>query len=65
VTAVAVKEAFVRMHASGLIYRDTRLVNWDCRLLTAISDIEVCVCGVRVCGGGGGVRLLPARRMDV
>eukprot|EP00898_Chlorokybus_atmophyticus_P007302 jgi/Chlat1/7573/Chrsp63S07062 len=37
----AVMEAFVRMHADGLIYRDNRLVNWDCRLRTAISDIEV------------------------
>ena len=37
----AVKEAFVRMHKDGLIYRDNRLVNWCCRLKTAISDIEV------------------------
>ena len=37
----AVKEAFVRMHADGLVYRDNRLVNWCCRLKTAISDIEV------------------------
>ena len=37
----AVKEAFVRMHAEGLVYRDNRLVNWCCRLKTAISDIEV------------------------
>ena len=25
----------------GLVYRDNRLVNWDCRLKTAVSDIEV------------------------
>ncbi|KAG2438857.1 hypothetical protein HXX76_005397 [Chlamydomonas incerta] len=37
----AVKEAFVRMHAGGRIYRDNRLVNWCCRLKTAVSDIEV------------------------
>ncbi|VAH73821.1 unnamed protein product [Triticum turgidum subsp. durum] len=37
----AVTEAFVRLHKDGLIYRDYRLVNWDCTLLTAISDIEV------------------------
>ena len=39
--SVAVKEAFVRMHKKGLIYRDTRLVNWSCAMNTAISDIEV------------------------
>ncbi|KAF9598518.1 hypothetical protein IFM89_028050 [Coptis chinensis] len=37
----AVTEAFVRLHREGLIYRDYRLVNWDCVLRTAISDIEV------------------------
>ncbi|KAF7035506.1 hypothetical protein CFC21_046373 [Triticum aestivum] len=37
----AVTEAFVRLHKDGLIYRDYRLVNWDCTLLTAISDIEI------------------------
>lgn len=37
----AVKEAFVRLHSDGLIYRDNRLVNWCCRLKTAISDVEV------------------------
>ncbi|XP_041998006.1 valine--tRNA ligase, mitochondrial 1-like isoform X1 [Salvia splendens] len=37
----AVTEAFVRLHKQGLIYRDIRLVNWDCVLRTAISDIEV------------------------
>ncbi|CAM8986230.1 unnamed protein product [Rhodiola kirilowii] len=39
--AVTETEAFVRLHKSGLIYRDIRLVNWDCVLRTAISDIEV------------------------
>ncbi|KAM2975805.1 hypothetical protein FF1_001925 [Malus domestica] len=37
----AVTEAFVRLHKQELIYRDNRLVNWDCVLRTAISDIEV------------------------
>ncbi|KAF2939124.1 valine--tRNA ligase, mitochondrial 1 isoform X1 [Oryza sativa Japonica Group] len=37
----AVTEAFVRLHKEGLIYRDNRLVNWDCTLLTSISEIEV------------------------
>ena len=37
----AVLEAFVRLHEDGLIYRDNRLVNWCCRLKTAVSDIEV------------------------
>jgi len=36
----AVLEAFLRMHANGLIYRDNRLVNWDTRLQSAVSDIE-------------------------
>ena len=37
----AVKEAFVRLHQDGLIYRGKRLVNWDPELHTAISDLEV------------------------
>ncbi|KAJ6253344.1 valine--tRNA ligase [Anaeramoeba flamelloides] len=37
----AVNEAFIRLHKEGIIYRSTRLVNWSCRLKTAISDIEV------------------------
>ncbi|PWL17965.1 valine--tRNA ligase [Falsochrobactrum shanghaiense] len=37
----AVLEVFVTLHKQGLIYRDKRLVNWDPKLLTAISDIEV------------------------
>jgi valyl-tRNA synthetase len=37
----AVTECFVRMFDSGLIYRAHRLVNWSCKLRTAISDIEV------------------------
>jgi valyl-tRNA synthetase len=37
----AVQEAFIRLSEKGLVYRDTKLVNWCCRLKTAISDIEV------------------------
>ena len=37
----AVIKIFVKMHRDGLIYRDKRLVNWDPKLLTAISDLEV------------------------
>jgi len=37
----AVVKVFVDLHAKGLIYRDKRLVNWDPRLKTAISDLEV------------------------
>lgn len=38
--SAAVKEAFLRMHGDGIIYRANRLVNWDCTLKTAVSDIE-------------------------
>ena len=37
----AVREVFVRLHEEGLIYRGKRLVNWDPKLHTAISDLEV------------------------
>ncbi|KAF9205035.1 hypothetical protein BGZ49_004549 [Haplosporangium sp. Z 27] len=37
----AVKSAFIQLFRDGLIYRDTRLVNWCCALETVISDIEV------------------------
>src|SRR3954454_25074118 len=37
----AVREVFVTLHRQGLIYRDRRLVNWDPRFQTAISDLEV------------------------
>ncbi len=37
----AVRKVFVELHRAGLIYRDKRLVNWDPKLLTAISDLEV------------------------
>ncbi|MCT8997107.1 valine--tRNA ligase [Chelativorans intermedius] len=37
----AVIEVFVSLYRQGLIYKDKRLVNWDPKLLTAISDLEV------------------------
>jgi valyl-tRNA synthetase len=37
----AVLKVFVELHRAGLIYKDKRLVNWDPKLLTAISDLEV------------------------
>jgi len=37
----AVREVFVSLYNEKLIYRDKRLVNWDTKLETAISDLEV------------------------
>ena len=37
----AVREVFVTLHREGLIYRDRRLVNWDPKFQSAISDLEV------------------------
>jgi valyl-tRNA synthetase len=37
----AVREVFVTLHGQGLIYRDRRLVNWDPKFQSAISDLEV------------------------
>jgi len=37
----SVQEVFIRLHDEGLIYRGKRLVNWDPKLHTAISDLEV------------------------
>ena len=37
----AVLKVFVELYREGLIYKDKRLVNWDPKLLTAISDLEV------------------------
>jgi valyl-tRNA synthetase len=39
--SAAVREVFVTLHEQGLIYRDKRLVNWDPKFQTAISDLEV------------------------
>ncbi|MDE1151245.1 MAG: valine--tRNA ligase [Micavibrio sp.] len=37
----AVRKVFVQLHKEKLIYRDKRLVNWDPKLHTAVSDLEV------------------------
>jgi valyl-tRNA synthetase len=37
----AVTKVFVELYRQGLIYKDKRLVNWDPRLQTAVSDLEV------------------------
>ncbi|MGB5742906.1 MAG: valine--tRNA ligase [Sedimenticolaceae bacterium] len=39
--SVAVREVFIRLYEEGLIYRGKRLVNWDPKLHTAVSDLEV------------------------
>jgi valyl-tRNA synthetase len=39
--SLAVRTVFVTLYRQGLIYRDRRLVNWDPKLQTAISDLEV------------------------
>ena len=39
--SLAVLETFVRLYEDGLIYRGKRLVNWDPKLGTAVSDLEV------------------------
>ncbi|PPR41865.1 MAG: Valine--tRNA ligase [Alphaproteobacteria bacterium MarineAlpha5_Bin12] len=41
VLSQAVKKAFIDLYNAKLIYKDKRLVNWDPKLLTAISDLEV------------------------
>jgi valyl-tRNA synthetase len=37
----AVREAFVRLHEEQLIYRDTKLIHWDCEARTVLSNLEV------------------------
>jgi len=39
--SAAVRKVFVELYKEGLIYRDKRLVNWDPKFQTAISDLEV------------------------
>ncbi|ARG99623.1 valine--tRNA ligase [Legionella micdadei] len=39
--SAAVQRVFVQLYDEGLIYRGTRLVNWDPKLGTAVSDLEV------------------------
>ena len=37
----AVRESFVRLYEEGLIYRDKRLIYWDCQAQTVLSNLEV------------------------
>ena len=37
----AVMEAFIRMYKAGLIYRGSRIVNWDPKMQTTVSDDEI------------------------
>ncbi|MGF1463898.1 MAG: valine--tRNA ligase [Maricaulaceae bacterium] len=39
--SAAVRTVFVALYREGLLYRDTRLVNWDPKFQTAVSDLEV------------------------
>ncbi len=39
--SMVVREVFVRLHEQGLLYRGKRLVNWDPKLRSAVSDLEV------------------------
>ena len=39
--SAAVRTVFVELHKAGLIYRDKRLVNWDCKLHTAIPKFRI------------------------
>ncbi|HEV8701970.1 MAG TPA: valine--tRNA ligase [Candidatus Polarisedimenticolia bacterium] len=66
----AVREAFVRLHEAGLIYRDKYIVNWCPGCRTAISDLEVIpqetqghLYTVRYpfVGGGGGIDVATTR----
>jgi valyl-tRNA synthetase len=67
----ATREAFVALYRDGLIYRGERMVNWDPRLRTAISDLEVVrteedatlayVRYVWADGGLGGIEVATAR----
>ena len=47
----AVTHTFVELHKRGLVYRDKRLVNWDPKFQTAISDLEVETREVRATSG--------------
>jgi valyl-tRNA synthetase len=62
-----VVETFVRLHEQGLIYRGQRLVNWDPKLQTAVSDLEVeseeeegRIWEIRYPGADGGAGLVVA-----
>ncbi len=59
--SVAVREVFVTLAKQGLIYRDRRLVNWDPKFQSAISDLEV---ESRETRGHIWTHPLPRRRHD-
>ena len=50
-------KVFVELYRAGLIYKDKRLVNWDPKLLTAISDLEVQQVEVKGISGTSTTRL--------
>jgi valyl-tRNA synthetase len=52
----AVIKTFVDLYNDGLIYRDKRLVNWDPKLKTAISDLEVETQRLRAASGTSAIR---------
>ncbi len=58
----AVKEVFVRLYKEDLIYRGKRLVNWDPKLRTAISDLEVESADRKVRCGTSAIRWLTVRK---
>ncbi|KAJ2724672.1 hypothetical protein GGI07_001824 [Coemansia sp. Benny D115] len=39
--SAVVRDTFIRLFDEGLVYRDTRIVNWSCALQSVISDIEI------------------------
>ncbi|MEC7926402.1 MAG: valine--tRNA ligase [Actinomycetota bacterium] len=39
--STAVREVFIKLYEDGLIYKGTRMVNWDTELMSAVSDLEV------------------------
>jgi valyl-tRNA synthetase len=53
----AVLKVFVELYRKGLIYRDKRLVNWDPKLQTAVSDLEVETSRLRAISGISATRL--------
>ncbi|URL72340.1 hypothetical protein EZJ13_00035 [Enterobacter hormaechei] len=58
----AVKEVFVRLYKEDLIYRGKRLVNWDPKLRTAISDLEVETASLKAPCGTSAIRWLTAQK---
>lgn len=52
----AVIKVFVELHRRGLLYRDKRLVNWDPRFRSAISDLEVETQEVKAASGTSAIR---------